>query len=358
MAAHASRRRASASRQRRDARRLPGGRCRPRARPRQTTLRRWCRLPGARLYQLMAARFGDVAAAQQQPGIPPVRVLDKPLAITPPAVRRIVRPVKKLRAPVVSTLAALAAGLRLCAARERADDRRRRNRTQRRRPGEGRECAADQPWLERRPQQNRAHRRRQLHQAGLCRRQQSGGRPRFDRHARSLRVRRRQHLPAGDGQSRARRVSLFDRQLGQARLRNTPVATIGVPGTELESLRTRPHRRNAQRRRRSCLHAQRRQMRELSSPGDTAVVTLGGVSRNPPGRGFSFAQFCSGDAGLCTPTAFAALSPLSPVTEVAALCGRGAKLSRVPPRRAQALQNRLRRYRRAIAETGARTSRS
>jgi hypothetical protein len=65
----------------------------------------WCAL-----YESMAARFGDVAAAQQQPGIPPVRVLDKPLAITPPAVRRIVRPVKKLRAPVVSTLAALAAG--------------------------------------------------------------------------------------------------------------------------------------------------------------------------------------------------------------------------------------------------------
>jgi len=60
----------------------------------------------------------------------------------------------------------------------------------------------------------------------------------------------------------------------------------------------------------------------LSSPGDTAVVTLGGMSRNPPGRGFSFAQFCSGDAGLCTPTSFAALSPLSPATSVAALCGR------------------------------------
>ena len=57
----------------------------------------------------------------------------------------------------------------------------------------------------------------------------------------------------------------------------------------------------------------------LSNPGDTAVVTLGGVSRNPPGRGFSFAQFCSGDAGLCTRTSFAALSPL---TEVAVLCGR------------------------------------
>ena len=66
--------------------------------------------PWPRTRLAVAARFGDVAAAQQQPGIPPVRVLDKPLAITPPAVRRIVRPVKKLRAPVVSTLAALAAG--------------------------------------------------------------------------------------------------------------------------------------------------------------------------------------------------------------------------------------------------------
>jgi hypothetical protein len=49
-------------------------------------------------------------------------------------------------------------------------------------------------------------------------------------------------------------------------------------------------------------------------------VTLGAVTRTPPGApGFSFAQFCSSDGGLCTPTTFASLS--SSPTDVAAPCG-------------------------------------
>ena len=102
---------------------------------------------------------------------------------------------------------------------------------------------------------------------------------------------------------------------------NTPVATIGVRGTELDILSERA-RTVATLNEGAALVCTRtgRKCVTLSNPGDTAVVTLGGVSRNPPGApGFSFAQFCSGDGGLCTPTYFAALSP---VTEVAVLCGR------------------------------------
>jgi hypothetical protein len=104
---------------------------------------------------------------------------------------------------------------------------------------------------------------------------------------------------------------------------NTPGATIGVRGTELDIISERA-RTVVTLNDGAALVCTRSGGKcvTLSSPGDTAVVTLGGMSRNPPGRGFSFAQFCSGDAGLCTPTSFAALSPLSPATSVAALCGR------------------------------------
>jgi hypothetical protein len=102
---------------------------------------------------------------------------------------------------------------------------------------------------------------------------------------------------------------------------NPPVATIGVRGTELDILSERA-RTVATLNEGAALVCTRSGAKcvTLSNPGDTAVVTLRGVSRNPPGtRGFSFARFCSGDGGLCTPTSFAALSPL---TEVAVLCGR------------------------------------
>jgi len=101
---------------------------------------------------------------------------------------------------------------------------------------------------------------------------------------------------------------------------NTPGATIGVRGTELDIISERA-RTVVTLNDGAALVCTRSGGKcvTLSSPGDTAVVTLGGMSRNPPGRGFSFAQFCSGDAGLCTPTSFAALSPLSPATSVAAL---------------------------------------
>ena len=103
---------------------------------------------------------------------------------------------------------------------------------------------------------------------------------------------------------------------------NTPVATIGVRGTELDILSERA-RTVATLNEGQAIVCTRGGGKcvTLSNPGDTAVVTLGGVSRNPPGApGFSFAQFCSGDAGLCTPASFASLA--SPPTEVAALCGR------------------------------------
>jgi hypothetical protein len=102
---------------------------------------------------------------------------------------------------------------------------------------------------------------------------------------------------------------------------NTPVATIGVRGTELDILSERA-RTVATLNEGQAIVCTRSGGKcvTLSNPGDTAVVTLGGVSRTPPGApGFSFAQFCTGDAGLCTPTSFASLSPL---TEVAVLCGR------------------------------------
>jgi hypothetical protein len=102
---------------------------------------------------------------------------------------------------------------------------------------------------------------------------------------------------------------------------NTPVATIGVRGTELDILSERA-RTVATLNEGEAIVCTRSGGKcvTLSNPGDTAVVTLGGVSRTPPGApGFSFAQFCTGDGGLCTPTSFASLSPS---TEVAVLCGR------------------------------------
>lgn len=104
---------------------------------------------------------------------------------------------------------------------------------------------------------------------------------------------------------------------------NTPVATIGVRGTELDILSERA-RTVATLNEGQAIVCTRSGGKcvTLSNAGDTAVVTLGGVSRTNAGRGFSFAQFCSGDAGLCTPTSFASRSPLSPPTNVAALCGR------------------------------------
>jgi hypothetical protein len=103
---------------------------------------------------------------------------------------------------------------------------------------------------------------------------------------------------------------------------NTPVATIGVRGTELDILSERARTVATLNEGQAivCTRSGRKCV-TLSNPGDTAVVTLGGVTRTPPGApGFSFAQFCSGDGGLCTPTTFASLS--SPPTEVAVLCGR------------------------------------
>jgi hypothetical protein len=102
---------------------------------------------------------------------------------------------------------------------------------------------------------------------------------------------------------------------------NTPVATIGVRGTELDILSERA-RTVATLNEGAALVCTRsgRQCVTLSNPGDTAIVTLGGVSKTSGRGGFSFAQFCSGDAGLCTPARFAALA--SPTGQVAALCGR------------------------------------
>jgi hypothetical protein len=133
---------------------------------------------------------------------------------------------------------------------------------------------------------------------------------------------------AGDGNYREATVSLvrgaFRFSTGSSDKRaykiNTPVATIGVRGTELDILSERA-RTVATLNEGQAIVCTRSGGKcvTLLNPGDTAVVTLGGVSRRPPGApGFSFAQFCARD-GLCTPRTFASLSPL---TEVAVLCGR------------------------------------
>jgi hypothetical protein len=135
---------------------------------------------------------------------------------------------------------------------------------------------------------------------------------------------------AGDGNYRDATVNLvrgaFRFSTGSSDKRaykiNTPVATIGVRGTELDifSERARTVATLNEGRAIVCTRSGGKCV-TLSSPGDTAVVTLGGVSRNPPGApGFSFAQFCSGDAALCMPASFASLA--STPTEVAVLCGR------------------------------------
>lgn len=49
---------------------------------------------------------------------------------------------------------------------------------------------------------------------------------------------------------------------------------------ELQWIGTRPHHR---------------QIRDARRPGDTAVITLGSVSRKLSGRPISFAEFCSPD---------------------------------------------------------------
>ena len=279
----------------------------------------WCAL-----YESMAARFGDVAAAQQQPGIPPVRVLDKPLAITPPAVRRIVRPVKKLRAPVVSTLAALAAGCAFAplasaqtigvAATVRND------------VAQVKGASALPISLGENVVRNKIVRTGADSSTKLVFVDDSNlavgpvSTVTLDR-----------FVFAGDSTYRQVTVNLvrgaFRFSTGSSDKRaykiNTPGATIGVRGTDLDIISERA-RTVVTLNDGAALVCTRSGGKcvTLSSPGDTAVVTLGGMSRNPPGRGFSFAQFCSGDAGLCTPTSFAALSPLSPATSVAALCGR------------------------------------
>ncbi|MBV9393732.1 MAG: FecR domain-containing protein [Methylobacteriaceae bacterium] len=135
---------------------------------------------------------------------------------------------------------------------------------------------------------------------------------------------------AGDGNYRDATVNLvrgaFRFSTGSSDKRaykiNTPVATIGVRGTELDILSERA-RTVATLNEGLAIVCTRMGGKcvTLSNPGDTAVVTLGGVTRTRAGApGFSFAQFCSGDGGLCAPMTFAFLS--SPATEVAALCGR------------------------------------
>ncbi len=134
---------------------------------------------------------------------------------------------------------------------------------------------------------------------------------------------------AGDGTYREATINLvrgaFRFSTGNSDKRaykiNTPVATIGVRGTELDVLSERA-RTVATLNEGLAIVCTRSGAKcvTLDHPGDTAVVTLAGVTKNSPGRGFSFAQFC--DAGLCTPTSFASRSPLSPATSVAALCGR------------------------------------
>ena len=156
-----------------------------------------------------------------------------------------------------------------------------------------------------------------------------------------------------------RRVSLFDRQLGQARLQDQHTGGDDRRARHRPRyyFRTRPHRRNAQRRRRSCLHAQRRQVRDAVEPGRHGRGHTWRHVAKPAGprllvRAILLRRCRSLHADLVR-GAFAAFAG-----DLSRGALRALSLREFPPRRAQALQNPLRRRRRAIAETGARTSRS
>lgn len=105
---------------------------------------------------------------------------------------------------------------------------------------------------------------------------------------------------------------------------NTPVATIGVRGTEFDVATTgaRTVVTLIGGEVRVCTRSGRCLV--LDQPGQVVVVTAGGIRMAPAGSegGASFAAYCAGGAGLCTVTRLAQDGASSAGTMVASLCGR------------------------------------
>ncbi|MBR1229925.1 MULTISPECIES: FecR domain-containing protein [unclassified Bradyrhizobium] len=111
----------------------------------------------------------------------------------------------------------------------------------------------------------------------------------------------------------------------------TPLATIGVRGTTLDILSQRGQTVVNLREGQASVCTVSFECVQLTSPGDTAVITLSGgkttikKTNNPP---WTFAKTCSAAAGLCSATQYANASPTvtPPVDDgsdpTGMLCGR------------------------------------
>jgi hypothetical protein len=102
----------------------------------------------------------------------------------------------------------------------------------------------------------------------------------------------------------------------------TPVATIGVRGTELDVQHLGGRTvvlliRGAA----VVTFGRTGQTVTLSTPGSSAVVTSAGVASGPPGAG-SFAGQCNAVGGLCGSQPFSPLTRTAGLAPGAALCGR------------------------------------
>jgi hypothetical protein len=108
---------------------------------------------------------------------------------------------------------------------------------------------------------------------------------------------------------------------------NTPVATIGVRGTEFDVATTgaRTVVTLLGGEVRVCTRSASPQCLTMNQPGQVAIVTAGGVRLAPPGSsdgGANFAAYCAGGAGLCDITRVAFNGTGAAPVEVASLCGR------------------------------------
>jgi hypothetical protein len=105
---------------------------------------------------------------------------------------------------------------------------------------------------------------------------------------------------------------------------NTPVATIGVRGTELDIFSFRGETIVTLLEGRAIVCTRGGQCLIISNPGQTVIVTASNVRATTPNGGpgqFSFASFCGSD-GLCGISQFASLPSSGGGGSVAALCGR------------------------------------
>lgn len=102
----------------------------------------------------------------------------------------------------------------------------------------------------------------------------------------------------------------------------TPVATLGVRGTEIDiqhgggrTLVLLGHGATV------VTANGTGQSVMLNVPGQSVIVTANGIAAAPPGSG-SFQGQCAAAAGLCGPQSFAALTQTAGLAPGAALCGR------------------------------------